>query len=140
MKKLIILASLLMSTSAFGYVTGDKIEFQGVSTFVSAAFNKSLCLDGDTYNAVVTLCTEWERDSDDDRICVAREKFAVTQPMTSTRQRCAQFEGDNSGGDCIKWVTVPYVQKPVREVKYYRNNDDDSSPYKTEIITIPSCG
>lgn len=138
MKKLIILASLMVSTSAFGYVTGDKIEFQSVSTFVSAAFNKSLCLDGDTYNAVVTLCTKWET-SDDDRKCVASAKFAVSQPMTSTRQRCAAWNGGDDD-NCTKWVTVPYVQKPVREVKYYRNNDDDSAPYKTEIITIPSCG
>lgn len=139
MKKLIILASLLVSTSAFAIVTGDKIEFQGDSAFVSAAFDKSLCLDGDTYKANITKCVAWENDGDDQQ-CVKYATFAGSQPMASTRQRCAKFAGRDSE-TCAKWVTVPYVQSPVRTVKYYKDNGDafDGGPYKTVTITVPSC-
>lgn len=133
MKKLLLIASMMMSASAFaGYVTGDKIEFQADSAFVSAVFSKSLCLDGDTYRAVINKCTEWQNDGGGDRTCVATAKVEVAQPANSTRQRCAQY----NDGDCTKWITVAYNQSPVRTVSYYNSQDD---LVKTATVTIPSC-
>ncbi|MCO4794006.1 MAG: hypothetical protein KC493_09850 [Bacteriovoracaceae bacterium] len=135
MKTLILLA-VLFSSTAFASVTGDKIHFQSDSTYVSAVFSKTLCLNGDTYEAMITKCMEWTND--DDRDCVRYGKVFATQPMNSTRQRCAQY----SGGDddrCREWVTVPYVQSPVRTVKWYRDSDNKDVLIRTEIVTVPAC-
>ena len=135
MKKLLLLAALFSST-AFGYVTGDKILFQKDSTYVSAAFSKSLCLNGETYEAMIRKCFEW-RTSDDDRRCVDWRKVKAFQPMHSTRQRCATFGGGDDDR-CTSWVTVPFYQSPERTVTYYNNNDDNDI-VKVEEITIPNC-
>lgn len=138
MKKLLLIAALFAST-ANAYVTGDKIEFQAHSTWVSAAFSKTLCLNEatDNFEATITKCVEWTND--DDRDCVQRAKFDVEQPRVSTRQRCAQYGGGDDDR-CMEWETVPFIQNRVKTVSYYRNSDDDSStPYKVETVVIPSC-
>jgi len=137
MKKLLLIAALFAST-ANAYVTGDKIHFQADSTFVSAAFSKTLCLNEETenYEATITKCVEWTND--DDRDCVEYGKFFAVQPMESTRQRCARFGGGDDDR-CMVWITVPYIQNRVKTVKWYRNNDDDSQPYKVTTVRIPSC-
>jgi hypothetical protein len=137
MKALILLVALLSST-AFASVSGDKIHFQKHSTWVSAAFSKSLCLDGETYHSKIRKCFEWNRDDDDKRTCVDYRIIDATQPMKSTRQRCANYSSDNDGGNCTEWITVPYIQSPVRTVTFYRHNDDNDVD-RVEIITVPAC-
>ncbi|TNF26602.1 MAG: hypothetical protein EP319_13485 [Deltaproteobacteria bacterium] len=138
MKKLLIIAALFAG-AASASVTGDKILFQKDSTFVSAAFSKTLCLNEEAaqYEAMVTKCIEWTND--DDRNCLEYTKVFATQPQVSTRQRCAQFGGGDDDR-CMKWETVPFVQNRVRTVKWYRDNDGgDSTPYKVTTVVIPSC-
>ncbi len=128
--KTLIAALAIVSTSAFaGNVVGH-IHFQSESTWVNALYSKSLCLDGDTYKATITKCLDWA--SGDDRGCLEYGKVAATQPMNSTRQRCAKFEDDR----CSEYVTVAYKQSPNITVKFY---NDDNDLVKTKKITVPSC-
>lgn len=140
MKMLMILAAVLgmnsVSAHAAEYVTGDKILFQSVSTYVSAVYSKSLCLNGDTYEAQVNECTEWRNRGDNGPECVATRKVLATQPMVSTRQICTR-EGGRDGGVCLNWETVEFVQSPVRTVKFYNSHDQ---LIKTAQVTIPACG
>ncbi len=144
MKLFILLAAVIgmnVASANAGYVTGDKILFQADSTFVSAVFSKSLCLNGDTYEATINKCAEYRNRGNDEGLeCVAFVKVKAFQPMVSTRQRCAQFESDSSGGDCAKWETVPFVQNPVRTVQYWAGSDDSERVVKTAKVTIPACG
>lgn len=133
MKALIAAIVLFGSVSASAMVMGDKIHFQNNSTWVSSVYNKSLCLDGDLYEAVVSVCTKWSGNSDD-RNCVRRAKKKIFQPMTSTRQRCAQYTGRD--GNCSKWITVDYTQDRVKEVSFYDSNDN---LLYTKTVTIPDC-
>jgi len=135
MKLIALLATLLSFSSAFAYtsVSGDKIHFQSESTYVSAVFSKSLCLDGDTYEAVINKCVEWTNN--DERRCVRNIKITAYQPMKSTRQRCAEFGGGDDK-DCTRWETVAYVQSPVRTVKFL---DEDDRVIKTQKVTVPAC-
>lgn len=142
MKKLLILASLMMSASAFAYTSGDKIIFQGQSANVSAVYNKTLCHDGENYYASVTICAEWEHSNSDDRsTCVQRITVDAVQPMTSTRQRCAKVASDSSSNSCDLYETVEFFQSPVRTVKFFPNtgSSDNPRPYKTETVVIPNC-
>lgn len=136
MKNLVIGLALLSSASAFAerdtYFTGDKIEFQKNSTFVSALYSKSLCLNGDTYEAIINKCVEYTND--DERRCVKTIKIKAFQPVESTRQRCAEF-GGRDDDRCVEWETVPYVQSPVRMVKFY----EGSTVVRTQKVVIPAC-
>ncbi len=138
-----IIASLLMSGTAFAdFYVGDKIEFQGESAFVSAVFSKSLCLDGDTYRANITKCAKWNYASGDKtETCAQYVKVEGAQPVNSTRQICAQYESDSSGGDCIAWKTVAFTQKPVRNVQLIKdtNSSGDGEVVKSFTVTVPSC-
>lgn len=131
MKRLILIAGLLLGASAFAQdtVTGDKILFQAESTYVSALYNRTLCLDGEMYRAIITKCVAFDRS--EDRECIRYGKVAAEQPMYSTRQRCSGFSGD----ECEGYETVPFYQSPVRTVKFYRNDD----LVKTMEIAVPSC-
>lgn len=142
MKTLMIIASLLMSgVASADYYAGDKIEFQAESAFVSAVLSKSLCLDGDTYRATITKCGEWkESNGGETTTCVKYVKVEGAQPVVSTRQRCAQYESDSSGGDCIAWETVPYVQKPTRNVQLIQDSNTGADKViKTFSVTVPAC-
>lgn len=130
MKKFLALALLFISVSASAYVTGDKIHFQKDSTYVSAVYSKSLCLDGDTYRAVISKCLQWSNG--DDRTCLRTGKVRATQPMVSTRQRCA-VQGEDR---CQRWETVRYVQDPVRTVTFFNSNGDE---LKTETVIVKAC-
>jgi len=130
-----IIASFLMSASAFAATyAGDKIEFQADSAFVSAVFSKSLCLDGDTYKAVITKCTQW-KNQHGESTCVASAKVAASQPAASTREICTARDGRE--GNCTAWATVPYVQSPVKNVQVYSANDGNL--IKEFTVTVPSC-
>lgn len=142
MKNLILAISLFVAGTAQASLmpVGDKIEFQANSTFVSAVFSKSLCLNGNTYEATINKCVEQRYRGDEEGFeCVKFAKIQAFQPMKSTRQRCAEYTGKDDK-DCAKWITVPYVQKPVRTVKWYRVSNDGSDDYvKTTTVTIPAC-
>lgn len=131
MKKLLLVAVALLSTSAFAYtsVSGDKINFQSESTFVSAIFNKSLCFDGESFHATITKCVKWEQN--DRGNCLRFAKVNASQPAVSTRQVCAD-DRDN----CGSWRTVRYVQSPVLTVKY---ENDNGSVIRTQKVTVRSC-
>lgn len=138
MKGLILLATLL-SVSAFGRqydsIRGDKVHFQSESTWVSAVYNKTLCVDGDVFRATITKCMEWQRD-DDNRRCVRRGKIQATQPMESTRLRCSNWGDNGDHGGCREWVRVRYYQNPVKEVQFL---DEDDHVLFTETVTVPNC-
>lgn len=136
MKNLVIGLALLSSASAFAerdtYFTGDKIEFQKDSTWVSALYSKTLCLNGDTYEAIITKCAEYSND--DERRCERTIKVKAFQPMVSTRQRCDRFGGSDDNR-CDRWVTVPFVQNPERIVKFY----EGSTLVRTQKVVVPAC-
>ena len=130
MKKLIVAAALLSSSAFAGSIVGH-IHFQSASTWVTAYTSKSLCLDGSTYRATVNKCLRYERNGGE-RTCVRRGKVAISQPMESTRQRCASFEED----ECVEYERVPLKQSPKRilEIK-----DRDGSIKKLKKHVIPNC-
>lgn len=133
--KAILLLTLLVSTSVFARTNyglrGDKIQFQKHSTWVSVVYNKTLCIDGETYFSDIRKCLEWERDSDD-RVCKKYGIVKATQPMHSTRQRCAQRNDDR----CTEWETVKFTQKPVKEVSFL---DEDGNVQYSKTYTVPNC-
>lgn len=133
MKALLASIVFLVSASAFGYMTGDKIHFQKDSTWVNSYYNKTICLnDQDVYEAVVSICTKYVNNGDDDRTCVRRGSKKIYQPMVSTRLRCANWSNDN----CSDWERVDYVQSPNRTVSFYNDSDD---LLKTVSYTIKAC-
>lgn len=165
MKILIATIALLTLSSSYaklqrgdmGYENVKSVQghilFQADSTYVNAYYNKTLCLDGDTYKAVVSKCLEWgtpfrngqRNRRSHDSVCLKRGKVMISQPEVSTRQRCAAYDNEtpfNRGdhrahnGRCIKWETVPFVQSPDMTIKFF---NQDNTLIKTEEITVPSC-
>ena len=141
MKKLMIIAAMLFSASALA----DQIvprnahyTFQSASTWVNAVYNKSLCLNGDTYEATVLSCLAYREAGDGERECDKYGKIEISQPMVSTRQRCAQTDDD---GDCESYETVEFVQEPTRTINWVRVDSDSGSEYfvKSETLTVPAC-
>lgn len=131
MKKLIVMALMFVSATAFANISGDKILFQKESTYVSAVYSKSLCLDGSTYRAVINKCMQWSNSGDDSR-CLRTAKVRVTQPMESTRQRCAV----QSEQGCSKWETVRFFQDPVRTVTFFSDNGRELD---TKTVVVKAC-
>lgn len=132
---IISIITLIAGFAHAGAVSGDKILFQKHSTYVSAVYSNTLCLDGDMYRAVITKCTK--RSSSDDGDCLATKKVSATQPMYSTRKVCA-VTGGNDENYCRRFTTVEFYQSPVRTVKFY-SGSDDRHLVRTEVITIPKC-
>ncbi len=137
MKGLILAVALMASAAASAGVSGDKIHFQSISTWVSAVYSKSLCLNGDTYEALVNKCVEYRNAGDGDRICTRSVKAKAFQPMHSTRKVCARWTGRDDS-NCVEYKVVPYVQKRVRTVTFYRDNDS-GTPIRTQKVVIPNC-
>jgi hypothetical protein len=130
MKKLIAMTLMFISVSAFANVSGDKILFQKESTYVSVVYNKSLCLDGNTYRAVIDKCMQWAND--DRRACLRSAKVRVTQPVESTRQRCAA----TTDRGCSAWETVRFNQDPVRTVTFF---NDEGRELDTKTYIVKAC-
>lgn len=133
MKSLVLALAFLAATVTHANVAGDKIHFQSDSTWVSAVYNKSLCVNGNNFEALITKCVE--RTGGDSDSCIRTIKVRATQPINSTRLRCDAFAGRDEG-TCRKWVRVPYVQKPVRTVSFYTDRDQ---LIKTVKVTVPAC-
>ena len=142
--KTVLLALVLLTSSLTAkadFVTGDKIEFQANSTFVSAVFSKTLCVDGNNFQAVINKCVQRVEQGEREGDCLKSVKILATQPLHSTRERCAAYESDSSGGDCARWETVAYNQSPVRTVKFYKDSNTGADTLvKTISVTIPACG
>ena len=142
MKNVLIVIAALISTSAFALpfnaksMSGDKVHFQTASTWVNAYYSKSLCFDGENFEATVSKCVKWET-SDDNRRCIKTVKYTATQPQESTRQRCAAFSGGEDDR-CTSWETVRYFQDDVKTVKFY-SDEDHQDLVKTVRIQVPSC-
>ena len=143
MKTLLILAALLGSTASFAnwndtMIQGDKILFQNDSTYVSAAYNKTLCVNAGQFEATVTKCTAVKKGSGDKSDeCIAYGQFFITQPVASTAERCAESVKNSSGNDiCVRSVTVPFVQSAIRNVKFV---NDSGAVLKSYQVTIPAC-
>ena len=83
------------------------------------------------YDIIKCKCLRYERNGGE-RTCVRRGKVAISQPMESTRQRCARFEED----ECVEYERVPLKQSPKRilEIK-----DRDGSIKKLKKHVIPNC-
>lgn len=128
--KSLIAAIALVSTNAFAGSVVGHIHFQKASTWVNAYYSKTLCLDGDTFKAVVRKCVDWSND--DDRNCTSYKKVMISQPQESTRQRCASRNDDR----CTSWETVRYFQSENVTVKFY---DNDDRLVRTKEITVPAC-
>lgn len=128
--------SIAGTANAATIVAGDKINFQKESAFVSAVFSKTLCLNGDVYEATITKCAKWQNDGQGERSCLETVKVQARQPMKSTTQRCAAYEGEAGEKTCVAWITVPFVQNPVRNVSFY---NQDQELIKTATVTIPAC-
>lgn len=116
-------------------IKGDKIIFQKESAYVSAAYDKSLCLAGNTFKAVVTKCVATAKNASGNDVCVQTAKVAATQPVKSTAQRCVEFTGSDKQ-NCAKWETYALVQSPVRNVQWI---NESHTVVKTATITIPAC-
>lgn len=127
--KSLIAAIALISTNAFAGVIGH-VHFQKASTWVNAYYSKSLCLDGDTFRATVSMCLEYGQG--DERPCLSYGKVKISQPQESTRQRCAS----HSEGDCQEWETVRYFQSENITVQFTDRNGNVTG---TKDITVPNC-
>lgn len=118
-------------------MSGDKIHFQKVSTWVNSYYSKSICFDGENFHAKVRLCAEWQRD-DDDRRCVAYKIVDAVQPQESTRERCAARSGGDDDDRCTEWETVRYFQSENKTVTFYADEDSNQVAGKVSY-TIKSC-
>lgn len=140
MKKLLLVLALV-STSAFALpfnakrMSGDKIHFQKVSTWVNSYYSKSLCFDGENFHAKVRLCDEWTND--DDRRCESYKIVNAVQPQESTRQRCSSRQGGEDDR-CTEWETVRYFQSQHKTITFYADEDSNQVAGTVEL-TVPSC-
>lgn len=131
-----IILILLWSTATFagagiGGIDGGSVHFQKNSTWVNMVYSKKLCFKNDSFYAPSIKCTKWKNDGDR-RKCVKQKPIIMVQPKYSTRQRCKKMEDDK----CVKWLTVPLVQKPDRVVKFL---DDDRRVIRVEKLRVKSC-
>jgi hypothetical protein len=142
MKNLLIVIAALISTSAFALpfnaksMSGDKVHFQAASTWVNSYYSKSLCFDGENFEATVQKCVKWE-SSDDNRVCVKTKTYTAVQAQESTRQRCAARNGGEDDR-CTSWDTVRYFQNDVKTIKFF-SDEDRQDLVKTVTIQVPSC-
>lgn len=111
---------------------GSHIHFQRNSTWVNVLYSKSLCQTPYNYEAIVSECARWERESGGSRKCVERRKVQATQPKESRRQRCKRYEDDK----CVAWIEVDYIQSPKRIVEI---KDDDGNVKERRKVVVPSC-
>lgn len=130
--KLLVALLVLASTSVFAKTVDGHIHFQKASTYVSAYYNKTLCLDGDTFKAEVSTCTKKERDGEGETVCVRYGKKTISQPMQSTRTICARKSED----ECLAYKTVPFFQSANVDVNVYSNQDVLVDSF---VVTVPNC-
>lgn len=141
---IIVLALLAVGTASAGeYSVMSKVVFQSASTFVPA--NKVCTQSGNIFHKTkssieVPYCDESDSGSKSNCKIVAKP---LVQPMKSKAQRCAKFESDSSGGDCLVWETYTLNQGKSGKITVYVSKDAyeaGSSPVAVKTFAIPSCG
>lgn len=138
MKHLILLGAILFSGLAMArgdvaYLTGDKIHFQAASTWVSAYYSRTLCKADGVYYAEGRECVRRGGRGGDE--CREWAPVGITQPITSTRQRCKRYSGGEND-NCREYETIRYHQDPTRTVSFWTERDQ---LVKTETITVEDC-
>lgn len=134
MKSLVLLVSSVVAFSAFaGEYSVSKVYFQSAATWVKA---ENVCRAGNVLKHKTKASVQVAYCDDNDANCTYVTK-ALVQPVVSTAQRCAKFESDSSGGDCLVWETYTLNQASV---KIYTYADSDSNEFSvTGMYTIPAC-
>lgn len=132
-------ASLLRS-GKYDVDYANKIHFQNGSVWVPS-FAKTLCTDGTfIYGGVFNKKVCVNDTSDGSCNKYKTQKIDLIQPIYGKRQRCAKTQSDN----CVKYVTVNYVQSPNRTIKILAagtgSDDNDATVVGVKSYTIPSCG
>jgi hypothetical protein len=143
MKVVVIIASALFAftASAGEYSKPSSVIFQSASTFVPAT---KVCRDGDVLKhktkAAIELEICEESDSGSKYNCKTVSR-PLAQPVVSTAQRCAQYESDSNGGDCLAWETYTLNQASVKVWTYLSKKDmaDGRNGSVTGTYTIPAC-
>lgn len=129
-----IILILIWSSATFagvGGIDGGSVHFQKNSTWVNMVYSKKLCFKNDTFFSPSRKCVKWDRHSDD-KECIKYKPIVMKQPKFSTRQRCHKSDDDG----CKEWITVPYVQKRNKLVKFL---DEDNNIIKIEKLRIKGC-
>lgn len=109
---------------------GSHIHFQRESTWIHVEHSRTLCRTGDEYIAMLNKCVI--RSNDDSKECLKYEKTEAYQPMISERHRCDKYDSD---GQCLKWITVPYIQSPKRII----TPKAESSRAREKKVIVPQC-
>jgi hypothetical protein len=142
MKALVLIASALFAfTASAGEYSKSTVTFQAAATWVPAS---KVCRDGNVlkHKTKATVEVKYcdESGSGYDFNCKIVSK-ALVQPVVSTAQRCAKFESDSSGGDCLAWETYTLNQAAV-PVWVYNNKKDMEDGRNGSLkgkFTIPAC-
>lgn len=130
MKALIIVASALFAFSAFAgeYSKPASVLFQSASTYVPA---EKVCRDGKVLKHKTKASITVPYCNDNGSNCTYVSK-ALSQPVVSTAQRCAQFASD----ECVAWETYTLNQATVNMWTYDQKGENGFISGK---YTIPSC-
>ena len=113
------------------FIEGDTIHFQEHSMWVKASLNKTLCFDGAYYQAVASLCVEFDSDQE----CVRTQRTRVFQPEMSTRVKCVKHDANG----CLEYDEVFYRQNPVREITLRDRPGHHGSILAKALVRIRSC-
>lgn len=116
--------------NASTYIEGDTIHFQEHSMWVRASINKSLCFDGNYYQAIVALCV----DFDHERGCTQTQRTRVYQPEISTKHRCIR----PTERGCDEYEEVLFRQNPVRNITL-KDQRSSGSVLARAKVRIRSC-
>ncbi|NQZ02059.1 MAG: hypothetical protein HRT45_15470 [Bdellovibrionales bacterium] len=133
-------AMLLSSAASADWTNYGKIEFQKGNKWVKAS---ALCVAGDQFfhaDAQPRIACQDNAEGD----CRVSHVFdpVFYQPMNSSRARCDRREGEGSGGACLKWVEVDFIQTAmVKNVTYNRRKDfeEGAEPKSVSYTIIPAC-
>ena len=131
-----IIGALLTVASAHAgeYSHYSRVKFQSASTFVPS--NK-VCRNGNMLyhktkpSLQVTICNDGNTEC-------RTETRRLEQPVVSTAQRCAQYNGD----DCVAYETYTLKQGPMATVQTYGSYDDfedGRTPLAPKKFALPAC-
>lgn len=142
MKALIIALALIVTGTASAEVKViTPVLFQSASTYVPST--KVCTANGNIYHKTkatieVTNCDE--SSSGYDYNCKTVSK-ALVQPMKSKAQRCAKYESDSSGGDCLVWESYALNQGVTGKITVYASEKaaDQNQGGKVTTFAIPAC-
>ncbi len=135
MKTLLVLLMTLSFNMGFAkdYVSYGSIHFQSAATWVPA---QKVCQDGGYlfHKKKASIAVEYCDDRGDNCKVVYKK---LKQKMNSTRQRCSFYQG----GNCKKYITVPYIQGTTKAKVYSTQQDmtEDRNPIDRFDYTVDAC-